>query len=103
MEKLPMDIVHHILEYNGTVKYRNGVYINRIPRDDKRYDMLRNLASKTFECQLLDNGEKIYKTRVELKNFTLLFIQNHPFWYHKNYIVYKCRFSRIYTKIYCIK
>jgi len=37
---LPTDIIHHILSYNGTLKLRNGKYMNQIAQDDDRYQML---------------------------------------------------------------
>ena len=27
---LPTDIINNILEFNGTIKYRTGIYINQI-------------------------------------------------------------------------
>ena len=35
-----MDIIHHILSYNNTIKYRNGKYFNQIPKEDHRYSLL---------------------------------------------------------------
>ena len=40
MHRLPLDVVHHILEYAGKVKNRHGKYMYQIPDDDKRYIML---------------------------------------------------------------
>ena len=40
MNRLPLEIVHHILEYDGRIKYRNGKYMNQIATDDDRYKML---------------------------------------------------------------
>lgn len=102
MDKLPIDIIHRILDYDGKIKYRNGIYMNQIPCNDTRYGMLHKLASKSFEKQLSDNGDIIYKTRVELTKFTLMCIHNHPLWYNKTYLVYKCRISKIYTKMHCL-
>jgi hypothetical protein len=38
--KLPQDIVHHILKYDGTMTYRNGKYINKIPNPDENYPLI---------------------------------------------------------------
>ena len=102
MDKLPIHIIHRILEYDGKMKYRNGKYMNQILSNDKRYDMLLKRASKSFEKKIIENGHIIYKTRVELTKFTLLCIQNHPLWYNKTYLVCKCRKSKIYTKMHCL-
>lgn len=40
---LPMDIVHYILSYNDTIKYRNGKYMNKICKTDKRYEILQRI------------------------------------------------------------
>ena len=40
-EKLPMELIDIILNYNGSIKLRNGVYINQIPRNDTRYELLK--------------------------------------------------------------
>lgn len=38
---LPLDIVHHILDYYGNIRYKNGQYINIIHKYDERYEILR--------------------------------------------------------------
>lgn len=38
--KLPLEIVHHILTYDGTVTYRNGKYMNKILDPDKNYPLV---------------------------------------------------------------
>ena len=40
---LPLDIIHHILSYNGVVKLRNGKYIGQISKSDQRYELLRKI------------------------------------------------------------
>ena len=43
MNRLPLELVHHILEYDGRIKYRNGKYMNQIAPDDDRYKMLQTV------------------------------------------------------------
>jgi hypothetical protein len=38
--KLPPEIVHHILTYDGTMTYRNGKYMNKIPDPDENYPLI---------------------------------------------------------------
>ena len=44
---LPHDIIHHILSYNDTIKYRNGKYMNQICKNDKRYKLLLKIPPIT--------------------------------------------------------
>jgi len=43
MKYLPLDILHHILEYSGIIIYRHGKYMNRLSNDDKRYILLSTI------------------------------------------------------------
>lgn len=40
MNKLPLEIVHQILKYDGTMTYRNGKYMNKIVDPDKNYPLI---------------------------------------------------------------
>lgn len=44
--KLNKDVINHILSYNKYFIIRNGEPINRIPRDDPRYDLLSFIPIK---------------------------------------------------------
>ena len=41
---LPIEIINKIINYTDVVAFRTGKYINRIPKTDARYEMLRNLV-----------------------------------------------------------
>lgn len=43
---VPTDILHLILKYDGRIVERNGIYMNRIPLQDERYEMIKNIAPK---------------------------------------------------------
>ena len=42
-DRLPLELVHRILEYDGRIKYRHGKYMNQICKDDYRYHLLRKI------------------------------------------------------------
>jgi len=46
MEHLPKDIINHILEFDGNIRYKNGEYINTVHPHDARYNMLTPLIKK---------------------------------------------------------
>ena len=52
-----MDIVHYILSYNDTIKYRNGKYMNQICKTDKRYEILKRIE----QIHLNDNFPGVYE------------------------------------------
>ena len=37
---LHQDIIHYILKYDGTMTYRNGRYMNKIPNPDDNYPLI---------------------------------------------------------------
>lgn len=41
--KFPIEIVQHILRYDGRFKYRNGKFMTQIAQEDDRYHMLEKM------------------------------------------------------------
>jgi len=85
---IPREILDKILEYDGRIKRRNGVYMTQITKDDTRYPLLRNIPKKEFygfslsvKRGITDNS--VYETFVYFRNkhyknnkiFTIYFIE----------------------------
>jgi tyrosine-protein phosphatase YwqE len=93
---LPEDVVHHILLYIDTIKYRNGKYMNQISKNDKRYELLRRIPRmnvwdvNVYEIFIYGHvyDEIIYKSTntafyVDLENDTITYtfcydVENNP-------------------------
>ena len=46
---LPKDIKNIILDFDGNIKYRRGVYMNQIPKEDDRYNLLQYIPTKNIQ------------------------------------------------------
>ena len=55
--KLPIDIVNRVLEYDGSIKYRFGVYMNQINVHDEKYDNLKEITNNKYN---ITNTIKMY-------------------------------------------
>lgn len=40
---LPTEIINIIINYTDVIVYRHGKYLNRIPKNDKRYNILKHI------------------------------------------------------------
>ena len=72
MNRLPLEIVHRILEYDGRIKYRHGKYMNQFAQDDDRYKMLQTVP-KILSC----NHLFIYLTISNSRNINVIFCEKH--------------------------
>ena len=59
-KNLPMDMIHYILSYNDTIKYRNGKYMNQICKTDKRYKILQRIK----QIHLNDKFPGVYEVEI---------------------------------------
>jgi hypothetical protein len=46
---LPKELLHIILEYDGRIKYRKGMYVNIIHKHDPRYNIIQKVINKKVE------------------------------------------------------
>ena len=46
---LPKELLHIILEYDGRIKYRKGMYVNIIHKYDPRYNIITPIINKKIE------------------------------------------------------
>lgn len=65
---LPIDIINIILLYDGTIKFRNGKYMNQIEKEDPRYDLLNKVQKP--DILYICPSEELYG--VHLSKFFLL-------------------------------
>jgi hypothetical protein len=51
---IPEEIIKKFISYDDTVKYRNGVFMKQIPKDDKRYALLQKIRKPHYQKR--ENG-----------------------------------------------
>jgi hypothetical protein len=52
---LPKELLNIILDFDGRIKYKNGVYTNKIFKYDERYKIIQKIISK--KKRILKNTE----------------------------------------------
>jgi len=82
---LPRDILHIILEYDGRIKYRNGMYINSIAKNDDRYRSIDIFIRKKIDiCRNIDfdsirNRFFFYVEFEQMPNMGLVYDYNYTY------------------------
>lgn len=68
-KNIPYDIIDVILEYDGRIKKRNGIYMNQLLKNDYRYNIIRYLSPKKTYILGSSSDENIetYVIHVTLK------------------------------------
>lgn len=69
-QSLPMDLIHHILSYNESIVLRNGIYMNRISKEDPRLQ-LPLLQSSSIEYVEIRNDNIIFLNCVYQEPFLI--------------------------------
>ena len=86
---LPLDIVHHILSYNGNIKLRTGKYMGQISKTDKRYELLLKIPRKFYNANSIYRKiERCYFLRVN----EILTIKVYLYFYLKKPVEYEYHF-----------
>ena len=47
-KRLPKELKNIILEYDGSIKYRKGKYINQISHNDVRYELIKKVIQPSI-------------------------------------------------------
>ena len=71
MNRFPLEIIHHILQYDGRIKYRNGKYMNQICKDDYRYNLLCKRTLIIRDDWYTGNFD-VYRMNYNNKNHTMV-------------------------------
>ena len=85
--KIPIDILQLILQFDGSLKKRNGVYMNQIPIQDERYKLLRSIPRKEFFGTSL-NERRLFLVNNTIMNETFVHFRNKRDNNNKYYTIY---------------
>jgi len=66
--QLPYDVNMIIFEYEGSIKNRNGIFMNQIPKNDYRYGILldiptKKIVRKTYGWDISYNIYVVFKNK----------------------------------------
>lgn len=71
--KLPIELVHKIINYTNVVTFRNGRYINRLKKDDYRYEILKAIV-KPIIVPLEDDSVVIEVIKNNKTHFSMYYV-----------------------------
>jgi hypothetical protein len=100
---IPKDIVHIILEYDGRIRLEKGKYINKISKNDVRYEIINPIIHKKKElCKISEiYGEFFFNKYTFYNNKLGELYYDYYFYYSKNFVVscfYKYKNGKITIK-----
>jgi hypothetical protein len=72
LNDLPQDVIHHILSYSDAIKWRNGKYMDKIPKTDIRYSMLTTIPKPRVDIYSDGHFEWIIKFPKDISESTLI-------------------------------
>ena len=78
LQQLPEELENQVLEYTGKMKLRNGKYINQIPKDDPRYDILRTIPHKKGKVCMMYNQMCYISLVIKNERCIISYMENHP-------------------------
>jgi hypothetical protein len=110
---LPLELVHKIINYTGVVTFYKGKYYNRIPKDDPRYNMLKNIIKLPHIQHQLhylnDTSYRVVKKTINLKKdigesyntprFKLIYSTHNN---DEKLEIYKCGRTKSYSEYYVL-
>ena len=102
--KLPLELIYHILLYTGIVKYRNGKYIDQIPKTDERYKLFDSIPRhRIFH---IANKYILYVTLKTASNHCKLIsikfdFENNQIEYAYTFLLHNNEDSKCYIKYTC--
>lgn len=88
LKKLPKEIIDLIIQYDGRMKYRNGVYMVKIDKNDDRYPLLHNLPKKEFYETSLNYGREVFMINNRILRETFVFFRNKRYENNTYYSIY---------------
>jgi hypothetical protein len=84
INNIPKELIDIILKYDGRIKYRKGIYVDVIHRNDFRYSLLHQIIFKKIEImkniELCDNSGFYFEFNFDsINNVGLVYDYNFSF------------------------